>query len=280
MNRIQEKELEIFKQIKIILEKYNLRYYAIGGTCIGAVRHKGFIPWDDDIDIAMPRHDYDLFMKKYYKELPSGLLKMDGYNTRTNNYIFGKIHDENTTLVDCGVKYSTERFTGAFVDIMPVDGLPLIGKKKIIQKVNLYSRLNCTVRPWSSSNTTMGYHFKQTIKHIIQIFFRYDKYLEKIDTLMKRFSYDEADEVYFTWRYGCETERKVFKKCFFDELVCVPFEDTTILIPQKYHEYLTQDFGDYMKLPPEEERHSIHDIYICDMDTPYRFYVEQEKKKK
>ena len=98
MTPVQEKELAVLKEIIKICKNHNLRYFAIGGTCIGAVRHNGFIPWDDDIDIAMPRDDYEKLRNEFYTELPDHMVKLDYDNSRSYNFQFFKIHDETSSV--------------------------------------------------------------------------------------------------------------------------------------------------------------------------------------
>ena len=137
MNEIQGREYEVLTELKKIFERHGLRYFAVGGTCIGAIRHKGFIPWDDDIDIGMPRKDFELFRTQYYKELPCEYRKVDGDNSLSHNFLFFKVHDSRTTYVEYYAEHTPDRYTGVFVDIMPVDGLPVQEKqiKNLIKKI-------------------------------------------------------------------------------------------------------------------------------------------------
>ena len=284
MNEIQKRELAVFKEVAKIFDKYSLHYFAIGGTCIGAIRHKGFIPWDDDIDIALPRKDYELFRTKYYKELPQYLLKLDCDNSREHSFLFTKIHDARTTLVDYYAKDSIERYTGAFVDIMPIDGLPQdkTACKNAIDKFKIFDRLNAKCRPvpltiYNGSFVGFG---KFIVKRIISAFFQ-NYYSTKVRNLGCKYNYKDSQKCIFTWRAGLKNfpqSRIVFPKYFFDETIEVSFEDTTMKIPRYYDEYLTQDFGDYMQMPPIGEQRTEHEIYICDMNTPFKFYAERDKK--
>lgn len=286
MNRFQIEELNILKEVLKILKKYNLRYYAIGGTCIGAIRHKGFIPWDDDIDIAMPREDYELFRKQYYKELPDHIVKLDYDNSRHHSFIFFKIHNDQTTMVDHYAERQPDRFTGAFVDIMPVDGLPShAGKRSIvINGTKLLMKLN-TISRWYDlfPRTNMGtaQYFKDCIKKIAGFFLRRADITAVIERIIGKNRYDDSSDICFTWRIGMvELDRVVFCADWFRETLSVPFEDIMINVPKEFDMYLKQDFGDYMTLPPEGERNSGHDSYIYDLTKPCSYYAQIERNKK
>lgn len=282
MNDVQMVELAVFKEIAAICEKHNLRYFAIGGTNIGAVRHKGFIPWDDDIDIAMPRADYELFRTTYYKELPDYLKKLDCDNSAQHEYVFMKIHDSRTTYVETYAKGSPERYTGAFVDVMPVDGLPVeeYEQKKVINKLIKLGYLNARNRPIPFRIRPITSFCKYLAKRLFRLFHSFNYYSNKILEIGKQYDFDKSSKCIFTWRAGSldlPLKRIVFDKKWFESTMKVPFEDTVIRIPIGYDAYLTQDFGDYMSLPPMEQRDTHHLVYINDMNTPCSFYANKDK---
>lgn len=281
MNEIQGREYEVLTELKKIFERHGLRYFAVGGTCIGAIRHKGFIPWDDDIDIGMPGKDFELFRTQYYKELPCEYRKVDGDNSLSHNFLFFKVHDSRTTYVEYYAEHTPDRYTGVFVDIMPVDGLPVQEKqiKNLIKKINLLFLLNSWKRP-SSRKGTYKEKMKDFIENILLKAFTFNYFSNKIYKLMNHYDFDTTSKVYFTWRDpAISITRKLYSKEWFASTIEVPFETGTIAVPVGYHEYLTQDFGNYMKLPPKEVQKSVHNIYISDMDRPYSYYVELEKKR-
>lgn len=279
MNEAQEKELDVLKEVIKIIEKHKLSYFAIGGTCIGAVRHKGFIPWDDDIDIIMPRNDYELFRTKLYKELPEFCEKNDGECSKSNYFNFIKIYDKNTSLIsDYAVDYP-DFYTGAFVDIMPVDG---IYDNILLQKITIYrnlliQRLNVLIRYGCDGNDLKSLLKKAIYKALSNVNYNYfDSLLTK---LSMRNNYEKSNYICFTWRISKKLpfSRKVFKKDYFEYYINVPFEDTTIRVPKKYNEYLKQDFGNYLEIPNESEQNSGHIIVVSDMNMPIEYYVNNSK---
>lgn len=275
MNDIQNKELLILKEVLKVIEKHNLHYVAIGGTCLGAVRHKGFIPWDDDIDIAMPREDYELLKNEYYKELPSHLLKCDYDNTKCNYFNFIKIYDKNTTYISNYAADYPEWFTGVFIDIMPIDGLP---SNKLIQKISfshycLLARFNFVIRTVPKSNKKI-YRFIRIIeKSLLSIFFNYNHFTNEINKRASKFRVEDCEYVSLTWRYDrIDYKRQIFKKDIFSKCISYPFEDLYINIPEKYGCYLSIEYGNFMSIPPTEKRNSGHDVVVCDVNMPIDDY--------
>ena len=285
MTDYQKAEYEVLKEVLKILSKHKLRYFAIGGTCIGAVRHKGFIPWDDDIDLAMPREDYELFRNNYYMELPVYLKKMDYDNSTHYDFLFFKIYDERTTMVDLYAKNQPDRFTGAFVDIMPVDGLPenKIRESLLINYSTFLSKLNTISRYYDlfpRKNAGLVQYIKDILKKPVGKLIKHDVCSNKILELFAKYSYDFSEKVCFTWRIGIvDCHRLEFDSRFFRETVSVEFEDVMINIPKEYDLYLKQDFGNYMELPPKEERYSGHTAYIYDLTKPCEYYAQLEREK-
>lgn len=283
MTEIQEKELEVLKEVIKIIEKYELRYFAVGGTCLGAIRHYGFIPWDDDVDIAMPREDYELFRTKLYQELPSKFKKLDYDNSESNTFFFTKIHDSMTTFVENYAKDSPDRYTGAFIDIMVLDGLPMKNTQRVVRNSQMFLKLNEKIR-----KTPLGYRkqkpFKAILKKIVSCILGYNYFSTRWCNLLKKYPFDDSEKVYLSCRnekYALAHGYKVvFPYSYFANYATVSFEDTTIRVPKKYDDYLTDDFGDYMQLPPEEKRNSGHDVYICDMNTPCAHYAKLRKEGK
>ena len=121
MNDLQKKELELFKAFARVCEKHGLRYFLVGGSALGAIRHKGFIPWDDDIDVGMPRKDYDKFME-LQSEFEGTPYFIQNYKTDPCYvYNYGKLRDSSTTFIE--YTYKNHRINhGVWVDIFPIDG--------------------------------------------------------------------------------------------------------------------------------------------------------------
>ena len=130
MNDLQKEILEIFKIVHRICEQNELSYYAVGGTAIGAVRHNGFIPWDDDMDIAMPIEDYCFFKRHAQELLPDGYEFYSYENSPRYAHVFGKIINNNTTYIEESNMPYPKAYSGVWIDIMPMSGVPAPSKER------------------------------------------------------------------------------------------------------------------------------------------------------
>ena len=259
LRKVQLMELEIFKEIVRICKENNLTYYISGGTYLGAVRHKGFIPWDDDMDVAMPRRDYRKFIKLASASLPKDLYLVH-YSVCDTNLQHAQICNRTKHLRS--KKAMVEETVDIFVDVFPLDGLPKAKINKILHKAGLlyyrmmyvysvfdeYVSVNKPNRPW---------HEKLLIDigktGIPQKILRKEKRIKKFDDYVAKYNFYDADEVLnFSGRYK-------FKSIFNREKVYAngrmyEFEGEEFNGPYDYDFYLKQIYGDYMKLPPEDQR--------------------------
>lgn len=274
LRNVQLKQLEIFKEFHRICTEHSLRYFAIGGTCIGAIRHKGFIPWDDDIDVVMPYEDFQklrLLRQKFCKQFEV----LDFDNSLYHAFLFLKIHDNTTTFIEESIKKYPDRYIGCSIDIMPIYGISTnnIIQTFSIKKYQLYRRLNNSQRlPFKERRTPL-----LKLLWILNIPIRWIKpfnfYSRKIEKMLSRWEFGTTDKIMFGWRW--ENKRIVFDYQDFSDYIEMPFEDTTIRVPIGYDNYLKKDFGDYMKLPPEEQRISGHPAAVIDLERSYREYAKE-----
>lgn len=288
IKKIQNEILRIFKEYKKVCEKHNLRYFAIGGTCIGAVRHKGFIPWDDDLDVAMPYEDYKEFIDVASTEICSGLELYKPEDHKPYIYNFIKLHNVNTTLIEQNCTRFPDRYTGIYIDIMPIYGLPKGAKlqKQYQNKCDSCLRANRTIRlPFSYGNSFLSKMF--WIEHLpITITKPYSYYTDKLERIFADFEFDESDKILFgwrrkpSWRYPNITYKNMFNYRDFASAVQMQFEDTVINVPVGYDAYLKADFGNYMELPPIEKRTPQHPVDLLDFEKPFRVYQNAYKEGK
>lgn len=273
MNTVQERILEIYKCIKCICDNKQIPYYAIGGTAIGAVRHNGFIPWDDDIDIAIPIEYYWYFFKCAEEQLPSYYSIKHCRNDRYYVFPFGKIIDERTTFIEEWEKGFTNLYKGVFVDVMPIAGVPGDNsqQKKYMSRLLRYILMNRWRRiPASCSVTRSAFLIKCVFKLPLLMFTR-DYFFDKYMNLLARNPFYKSNMTGYTW--GLYNEKTImFPTEIFLETIDIPFEDTYMKCPAGYDKMLSIQFNDYMKLPPEDQRVSIHSPFI-DLNTPYKEYV-------
>ncbi len=271
-----------FEQIKLVEEfikickKHNLKYIAEGGTLLGAIRHNGFIPWDDDIDLAMPRDDYEKFIRIAKNELPESLF-LQHYNTEKkypNGHI--QIRNSNTTFL---IKTSYEdlqsgKNCGIFIDIFPLDNLPddYNTRQKHAKKIKLIKVLAFHKL----------YHEQKGLKGLIYsclanlyfLFNGYEKSIEKMDKLGMKYNNKTNTIGYAT--FLPTNEKNIFPSNILDEIEYHQFNNIEIAIPKKYDEYLKTQFGDYMEIP-ENKNGSMHGSVYFDLSESYNEYTDFTK---
>lgn len=279
MNRLHQEILSIFRCFKQICKKYKLTYYAIGGTCIGAIRHEGFIPWDDDLDIAMPIEDYLKLREIAKRELNGRYRLYDYMDEKNNKFNFLKIHDISTTFVEKEEYNYPQKYKGVFIDIMPIAGIP---KNKLLQKIYLNKLLLLTKldlnnrTPLKDKRTFISKLQWIMIKPLIS--FKYDFYTKIIEKNWKKYKISQKNDILFAWRIPLNKPySNVFPYEYFSKAIDVKFEDTTIAVPIEYDKYLKRDFGNYMELPPAEKRIT-HKPAILDLDRSFICYAERKRK--
>lgn len=255
LEELKKIELDILIYIDQVCKNYNLRYYLCGGTLLGAVRHKGFIPWDDDIDICMPRPDYDI-LAEILKQSDSKYKILD-HEHEKYYYNFSKVIDTETILVEND--YQPIEGLGVYVDIFPLEGMPS-DKDKCEKHFNELDKLRRRINSFALYKPKIRKNLFQYIKSIIL----YEKnkkasvsiFQKEYDQLVKQYHYDESEYVYATG--GAYGKKDIFRKDLFLYFKEVEFEGMKFFAPQECEAYLKQLYGDYMKLPPVEKRISNH----------------------
>lgn len=268
LQRLKDCQLSMLRAFIAICEKHNLTYFLIGGTALGAVRHNGFIPWDDDIDVALPREDYEKFLAVAQADLPEGLFLQTSKTDPEYMTCFSKIRDSRTTFWESSAKHLDINH-GIFIDIFVLDGCEdydLYEKKARFLKIRTLSR----------------YKFKRSFKEKIGCILaalRYPSAKSARDRLMalwKEIPY--ATSEYVVSYGGAYGKKEVLPKEIFGEGSEGTFEGLTVRLPAKIDEYLTRIYGDYMQLPPEEKRIAHHFCEVIDPNTPYTEYTKKKRK--
>ena len=260
LRKAQHVFLEIAKEIKRVCDENDIRYFLDSGTLLGAVRHKGFIPWDDDFDIGMMREDYDRFCKIAPLKLDSKYFLQTWENDEQFAIPFAKVRKKNTVYLEN--KASASLQNGFYVDIFPYDNAPdsINEKNQLMKKLANIERvilMKCHYQPWNEGTT---FNVRKRLGYIpyqmISLVNTKEKLINKYMRLVKSVK-STGEEIYL--QYG--SAKGFFqKKCFFGDGVDLPFEDTVFRCPSDSDGYLKMQYGDYMKLPPVDQRENRHQI--------------------
>lgn len=274
MKKTWQVELQMLDEIDRICKKHKLTYYMVHGTLLGAVRHKGFIPWDDDLDIAMKRADYDRFLEVAREELSSPLLLMlPSDDTDIWWGPFARVMNEKTTAI-LSQNMNKSGKQGIWIDILPIDVSTddeVLFEKKLKKIKQAHKLINAKVFGKENARI-MGMGALESFLYKIRAFFATKSALaERLDCAMRLYTDKEtADVAIFT---GYE-KIKVFNALDFADTVPLEFEGRKLPAPVGYEDYLFRSLGgDYMKFPPEEERKPKH-RGIFDPFRPYTDYLE------
>jgi len=268
---IQDIHAELLSGAKIFhkfCEKHKLKYYIVGGTMLGAIRNKGFIPWDDDIDIAMPRDDYDRLLAISKEQIPDNFEIMNHKTKSDFVFNFSKFVNKNTTLIE---NINDGYIEGLYLDIFPLDGAgnTLAEAKKYIKKIRRIIRLiNYSLVKSKDKNLV-----KRVIKSVIGLGARtldIDKLFLSLET-MKDTNWDQ--NTYGGNLFGIYGIKELMPKEYFGVPQLYQFEDTHLYGVARPHEFLTCIYGDYMKLPPIEKQQSHHKFIYLDLETPYEEFT-------
>lgn len=283
LRRLQLTELEILMELDRICRKHGLRYYVVGGTLIGAVRHKSFIPWDDDIDVSMPRKDFKKLLKVAKDELESGYFLQTHKTDRKCPFHYAKLRKDGTFFDE--EKFSHRYFhKGIFMDIFPLDFIP---ENKLLQKLifgsfGLFSGLIASKEKTDEYLLRgKGTAFKvilKTLRFILPLWLMQGlrNLIAKTSNLLSNkkllaslsgfHGYPKEISPEKWWAEGCEVE----------------FEGKKVMAPSSYETLLTHMFGNYMELPAEEERinHNVDPDKIIFTGATFEDYKPKVEKKR
>ena len=276
--------LEVFQFAKEFFQQHNLRYIGCGGTVLGAIRHKGFIPWDDDIDLYMPRKDYEQLLQLAPEFQGTGYELLHWDNLTLNSQLstlnsqyympFAKIADCHSTIWE--FRHLPFLF-GVSIDIFPLDEFDeadeVITARQYRSHYYFDKYLNAVSR-YSCKDMLQALCKADVHRLGVQVLSKWRsrnprKYLQAFRQFEETYKHNGPGP-----KCVCVTqwEGRIFQSEWFHDVIEVPFEDTTLIIPRAYDAYLRKLYGDYMQLPPEEKRVS-HPHYFFDID--HRLTLEE-----
>lgn len=267
MNPLQQTQLDILLEMERVCKKNNIRYHLFSGTLLGAIRHQGFIPWDDDIDVVMMRDEYERFLRLPQSEFGERYFVQTNMTDAQYDNIYAKLRDSSTTYVE---DYLADKAInhGVFIDIFPLDGFPsntLVQKafwwplslfgyiatlkafiKEPKERVRIPALALMSITPLSGA-TMMKIYGK----------------------MMSMVSVRRADLVGFLAHPGFPIKHVAYDRSWFDRTLLVRFEGHDLPVPADFHLILTQLFGDYMVPPPLKDRCSHHNAKAISTTVPF-----------
>lgn len=259
LEELHRYNLDALKAFASFCEEQGLTWFAIGGTLLGAVRHKGFIPWDDDVDVAMPRADYDKLVA-LAKQFPKPfVLEEYRYNKEFQSY-FAKLRSEEIELLET-VADEADKRRGYLVDIIPLDGTPdnVFMRKLYFVRV-LLLRFLCGAANVHTGILTSRPKWEQCVLKVCRALRLYkvitkEKVYQRMDRLFRRQKTETAKQIGTIM--GAYKTREIVPAEYFglkEAPVYLEFEDMQIRAPKQYEPYLTHMYGEYKNLPPEHQR--------------------------
>lgn len=266
---VQNKILEIMKYIDKLCRENDITYFIMGGTALGAVRHGGFIPWDDDLDIFMTPQEYEKF-KAIFVSKNSDLFVLQEWKTTEKYLEYAKVRMNGTTFIEENFKNRRDLHQGIYVDIMILHKVP--NKTRIQKKIYRYSKFVTLVglsqRNWKPKTTVQKLAFfslkllpiKTMLKNAYKNIYKYDDL--------------ESDFLWCYWITPAGFKNGLFDSKFFKKPININFEDTFLMGSQYIKEYLSYRYGDYMTLPPEEKRLASVHAYIFDTERSYEEFLK------
>ena len=266
---IHDRLLLIEKEFHNLCVTNNIEYYMLGGTMLGAIRHKGFIPWDDDMDFGVPREDYEKLIR-IVSSNPTGDYKIRFYKNSNNSPIhYIKLIDKRTTLIEKEYKNYVEWL---YIDVFPLDNdnnssLYWRLNRKIIHLYHSMIILHCSTRKRN------GYKkFIQCFSQMIDLNILHNRIEKRMTRLRKN------QTKYISNYLGAWGEKEVHPKSEFGSPKLYQFEDTSFYGPAKPNDYLKRLYGNYLSLPPKEKRVFRHEYYYLNLGLPYEEFIERIKK--
>lgn len=241
-------QLKLLQEISEFCNKNDITYFLAYGTLIGAIRHKGFIPWDDDIDIAMPRNDYEHFVRTFNDAYPFSKV-VDMHNNKKYGFAFAKVHDTRTIVFE--TQYAQDCF-GVYVDVFPLDGIK--GESQIYKSLKLRKLLH---------TKKANYTQRKLSKKIINFIGKIVLLPYSVHSLLKLVEKNATLYPFGTTpKCACIVEpfgtKEIVDTSIFSSAIDGEFEGKKYKIPIGYDKWLRSIYGDYMQLPPKEKRVTHH----------------------
>lgn len=262
--------LEMLEEVDRICKKHHISYMLFAGTLLGAVRHQGFIPWDDDLDIVMLRSEYERFLEIAPKELDEEKYYLQKEFSEHWPMFFSKLRKNKTACIERYIPKDKQIHQGIYIDIFPADNL---GNHALVRRVQfLLSKIVI-----AKSLDVRGYLTDSMVK---KIFIAFSKILpgKRIISAVWQKGHEESAMVHTFFGASSKYKKSIFPREWFVEMVELPFEDGRYPASAHYHEMLTALYGDYMTPTPEDQRGQKKHAEIVDLTRSYKEYISIQEK--
>lgn len=268
MTPLQQCAFELLKEFVRVCEKLHLRYYLICGSALGAVKYQGFIPWDDDVDVGMPRPDYQRFVREAPALLPAYLAVQNFHTESAVAHIYTKLRDSRTTCIERG----SEKLPishGIFMDIFPLDGYPrnLLSQKLLeLRKWHYKGQLACVYDLPRSGLTKL----RCSLFRLMGCHLRTDRIAAKYERMISRYPVEGSSLICNHGNWQGKLEYAPAEQ--YGAGLRARFEGLDVWIPEQYDCYLRQKYADYTAQLPPERQVSHHDFAVLDLGNPFTRY--------
>lgn len=277
MKEVWAIELEMLSEVDRICKKYGIKYFADSGTLIGAIRHKGYIPWDDDIDLVMLRDDYEKFLEVAQSELPSKIFLQTTYSDV--GYIRGHAQMRRSDTTGFIESDRNRKFNkGLFVDIFVADNIPdnPAERQKFIKKIKTWwDILTRYYRPFRENDSIKG-KIKGVFSKVLYTFVDYKKVFRYYEGICSKYRNCDTQELSYI-QYSLGKEKHFWKREWFAESNYVPFEFMEIPVPNGYDERLKKEYGEYMVI---KNVPTTHGGITIDTNISYIEYLKKSEELK
>lgn len=262
--------LDLYLEFAQICDKYGLRYYAYAGTLLGAIRHKGMIPWDDDMDVCMPRVDYEKFLEIAPMELSKPFFLQTPFTEPGYFRTIARLANIQTTRMLRFFKHSGMSH-GLMLDIFPLDDCNPDTNEQVINEILIHAKRCAQYLKRNDTDIMTPEHYESWKKHMT------DKPMEDWEAVQHIAMKDmNSNTDYYCMKVvvipGSRYNTPI-KKEWFESTKKVKFEKIEIQIPYGYDEFLSATYGDYMQFPPVEQRGTWHHDLTIDPERPYTDYI-------
>lgn len=268
VRKIQDKILEVMKFIDKICRQNNITYFIMGGTALGAVRHGGFIPWDDDLDIFMTPTEYAKFKEAFYSDSQDTFVLQE-WRSIPQALEYAKVRMNNTTLIEHNFRARKDMHHGIYVDIMILHKVPdnTFTQKWVYYCSKYVTLLGLSQRCWQPKTPlqSLALHALKILpaKMMARMAYRW----------IYKYDHKQSNYKWCYWITPASFKKGLFDREYFDSVTDIPFEDTILMGSPNIKEYLAYRYGDYMKLPSKEQQIAAVHAEIFDADRDFSEYL-------